>query len=121
MKFGISAQGDNLETEMDWRFGRCANFIFVDSESLEFQTVPNPAASAPGGAGVKAGQLMVERKAEVILTGNIGPNAFEILKAAEIKVITGVKGKVKEVIEKYKNGELKPGSGPSVNEKYGMS
>jgi predicted Fe-Mo cluster-binding NifX family protein len=58
---------------------------------------------------------------EAILTGNIGPNAFQVLQAAGIKVITGVSGKVREAAEKYKRGEFKPVEGSNVNSKFGIS
>jgi len=56
----------------------------------------------------------------VILTGNIGPNAFQILQSAGIKTITGASGKVREAIEKYKKGGFKPVEGSNVNSKFGI-
>lgn len=47
------------------------------------------------------------------MTGNIGPNAFETLKMAGIDVVTGVSGKVRDVIEKYKRGEYKAADRPT--------
>jgi len=73
-----------------------------------------------GGAGIQSGQFVAEKKVKAVLTGNIGPNAFQTLQAADIEVITGISGTVKEVIEKYKSGELKSTQGPSVNSKFGM-
>ena len=55
------------------------------------------------------------------ITGNTGPNAFQVLKEAGLSVISGVSGSVKSAIEKYKNGELKSVENPTVNEKFGMS
>lgn len=110
MKLCITAQGDNLEARIDPRFGRSEYFIFVDSETLEFEAIKNPNADAMGGAGIQSGQLVLEKQPDVLITGNnVGPNAFQILKTTNISIITGVSGTVKEAIEKYKKGELKPG------------
>lgn len=121
MKVGITARGNNLDSEVDPRFGRCEYFIIVDSDSLEFEVIENFSMEAASGAGVQSGQLVATKGVEAILTGNIGPNAFQVLQAAGIKVITGVSGKVREAIEEYKRGELKSAESSNVNSKFGVS
>lgn len=121
MKIGITAQGSSLDSEVDPRFGRCEYFIIVDSDSLEFEVIENFSVEAASGAGVQSGQLVATKGVKAILTGNIGPNAFQVLQAAGIEVITGVSGKVKEAIEKYKRGELKSVESSNVNSKFGLS
>ncbi|HHV80796.1 MAG TPA: NifB/NifX family molybdenum-iron cluster-binding protein [Candidatus Atribacteria bacterium] len=120
MKIGITAKGDNLDSEVDPRFGRCKYFIIVDPDTLEFEAIENFSIEASGGAGVQSGQLVATKEVEVILTGNIGPNAFQILQSAGIKTITGASGKVREAIEKYKKGGFKPVEGSNVNSKFGV-
>lgn len=121
MKICVTSQGNNLESPVDPRFGRCQYFIIVDPETLEFEAVENSSISVGGGAGIQSGQLMVNKGIEVVLTGNVGPNAFSTLQAAGIKIIVGVAGMVKEAVEKYKKGELKITEGPSVGRKFGLS
>ena len=58
---------------------------------------------------------------KAVLTGNVGPNALQTLQAAGIDIIVGVSGIIKDVIEKYKNGELKPSNDPSVARKFGFN
>ena len=72
-----------------------------------------------GGAEIQSGQLIVEKDVKTVLTGNVGPNAFQTLKAAGVAVIVGVSGTIKEAVEKYKNGELNATDGPSVESKFG--
>ncbi|MCK5081743.1 MAG: NifB/NifX family molybdenum-iron cluster-binding protein [Candidatus Omnitrophica bacterium] len=120
MKICITAEGDNLDVQIDQRFGRCQYFIFVDTDTLEFEAVANPNLSGMGGVGIQSGQFVAERKAEVVLTGHVGPKAAETLQAAGINVVVDVSGNVKEVVEKYKNGELKASDGPNVEEKSGL-
>ena len=120
MKICVTSQGDNLEAGVDPRFGRCQYFIMVDSDSLEFEAVKNPNIDSMGGAGIQSGQFMVNKDVKVVLTGNVGPNAFQTLKAAGIKVFTGASGTVKEAVDKYKKGELKSTDDPSVDKKFGM-
>ena len=120
MKVCVTSEGNTLDARVDQRFGRCQYFIFVDTETLEFEAIENPNISASGGAGIQSAQLVAQKEVKVILTGNVGPNAFQTLQAGGIDVITGASGTVKDVIEKYKKGEFKPTQGPSVNSKFGM-
>lgn len=120
MKICVTAQGNNLETKVDPRFGRCEFFIFVDPQTLEFEAVQNPNIAAMGGAGVQSGQLVANKNVKAVLTGNVGPNAFSALNAGGVEIITGISGSVKEAVEKYNKGELKPTGGPSVGSKFGM-
>jgi predicted Fe-Mo cluster-binding NifX family protein len=119
MKLCITSTGDNLDSDVDPRFGRCANFIMVDPENLEFKAVPNPSISAAGGAGIQSAQLVANEGAGAIITGNIGPNAFQTLSSLGLKVYTGASGKIKEVIQQYKDGKFKEMSGPSVPGHFG--
>jgi predicted Fe-Mo cluster-binding NifX family protein len=105
---------------MDPRFGRCPYFIIVDSETMQYEAVPNMASSAMGGAGIQAAQIVASKSVKVVITGNVGPNAFQALSAAGIKIITGVYGTVREVVEKYKRGDLRETSVPTVGWHFGM-
>jgi predicted Fe-Mo cluster-binding NifX family protein len=120
MKICVTSQGDNLDSELDSRFGRCRYFLFVDRDTLEFEAIQNPNIDATGGAGIQSGQLVAGKGVDVVLTGNIGPNAFQTLKTAGIDVITGLSGSIREVVEKYKKGGVEPTQGPSVSSKFGL-
>jgi len=120
MRICVSAQANSLDASVDPRFGRCPYFIIVDSETLQFEAVPNSASGAVGGAGIQAVQIIASKGAKVVITGNVGPNAFQALSAAGIKIITGAYGTVREVVEKYRRGELKETSSPTVGGHFGM-
>jgi len=120
MKIGVSSTGENLDANVDQRFGRCKYFLIVDTESMEFEVLSNENAMASGGAGIQAAQTIAKTGAEVVVTGNVGPNAFQTLSAAGMKIFTGASGTIKESIEKYKKGELKKTEAPSVGSHSGM-
>ena len=119
MKIVLSAVGSTLDAEIDPRFGRCRYFIIADPSTMEFEALENSSAMAGGGAGISAAQNITGRGIEAVLTGNCGPNAYQVLSAAGINIITGVTGKVKDAIEDYKSGKLKAGSRPSVAAHFG--
>ncbi len=120
MKICVSATGSNLEAQLDPRFGRCAYLLIVDSETMQFEAIPNMAAGATGGAGIQAAQVIADKGAKVVITGNVGPNAFGALSAADIEIVTGASGTIKEVIEKFKKGAFGKTDMPTVGEHSGM-
>ena len=120
MKIAISAMGTDLDANVDPRFGRCQYFVIVDSDTLQFEAVENPNISAMGGAGIQSGQMMADKGVQTILTGNVGPNAFQTLSAAGVQIITGVTGTVKQAIQGFKSGQYQPVSGATVPTHFGV-
>jgi len=87
---------------------------------MQFETVDNASAMAAGGAGTSAAQVIASKGAQAVITGNCGPNAYQVLSAAGIQVITGASGKVRDVVQAYKSGQLKPISQPNVASHFGV-
>jgi len=120
MKICVTSTGADLDAQVDPRFGRCQYFIFADAESLDFKATQNPYATAGGGAGIQAGQLIAENDVEAVITGNCGPNAYRTLQAAGIQVVIGASGTVRQAIESFKKGSLGAASQPNVPGHFGM-
>jgi predicted Fe-Mo cluster-binding NifX family protein len=120
MKVAISALGNDLNAQIDSRFGRCQYFLIVDTDTMEFKAISNANIAASGGAGIGTAQAIAKEGAQVVITGNVGPNAFQTLGAAGIKMITGVSGTVRDAVEKFKRGELGSVSSPTVEGHHGM-
>ena len=120
MKIAVSATAPGLDAEVDPRFGRCQYFIIVDPQTMQFEALDNSNAMASGGAGISTAQTIASKGAEVVLTGNCGPNAYQTLSAAGIQVITGVSGRIKDAIEAFKAGKFQSSAQPSVGNHYGM-
>ena len=120
MKMCVTSVGMDLNAQVDPRFGRCQYFVFVDSDTMAFEAMPNKAIAAPGGAGIQAAQTVVNKGANVLISGNIGPNAFQVLSTADVKIATGAYGTVKEAVEMYKGGKLNEAGGSTVAAHAGM-
>ena len=106
MKICVTATAASLDAQIDPRFGRCSYFVIVDSETMQFEAIPNTAAGVSGGAGIQAAQTIANKGVKMLITGNVGPKAFQALSAAGIEVATGAFGTVREAVEKFKRGEL---------------
>jgi predicted Fe-Mo cluster-binding NifX family protein len=120
MKIVVSAQGENLEALTSPVFGRCPIYLFVDTETMEFEAVPNPAMSQGGGAGIQAAQFVVNEGAKAVLTGNLGPNAFDVLQAAGVPGYLVQEGTVRGAVEAYKAGRLQAMGSANVAAHAGM-
>jgi predicted Fe-Mo cluster-binding NifX family protein len=120
MKIAISSTGKDLDSNVDPRFGRCAYFILVDPDTMEYEVFENQSAMLGGGAGIQSAQFVASKGAEVVITGNCGPNAVRTLEAAGIKIITGYSGTVRQAIEDFKTGKLKTTHTPTVEEHFGI-
>jgi predicted Fe-Mo cluster-binding NifX family protein len=119
MKIAISATAPHLDADLDPRFGRCPYLLIIDTETMEFEAVENPAVGAPGGAGIQAAQAVAETGAQAVITGNCGPNAYQALSAAGIEVAVDASGSVREVVEAYRQGKFRPAGGPTASPGYG--
>jgi len=105
MKIAVSAVGPKLEDLLDQRFGRAGYFLIVETDSMEYQVAENPGAAA-GGAGVQAAQIVVDHGVGAVITGSVGPNAMQVIRAAGIPVYTSGVLNVKEALRLYQEGVL---------------
>jgi predicted Fe-Mo cluster-binding NifX family protein len=120
MKIAVSSTGKNMDSQLDPRFGRCAYYLVVDSDDMHFEVYPNESAAMGGGAGIQASQFLASKGVQVAITGNCGPNAVDTLLAAGIELFTGEQGTIRDVVEKYVTGNLKPTNKPTVDSHFGM-
>lgn len=120
MRVAVSASSPGLENPIDPRFGRCPYFLIVDTETMEFEAVENPYVGAAGGAGIQSAQLVAAKKVAAVLTGSCGPNAFQTLHAAGVKVVVGVSGTVSDAVRDYASGALREAESPDVPSHFGM-
>lgn len=108
MKVAISATGNYMSANVDRRFGRCPWFLFVDTETAKCEAIENKGADVASGAGTSCAQLVLEREVKAIISGQVGPNAYEVLKQGGVDIfIVSQDMTVQGAIDKLKNNELK--------------
>jgi predicted Fe-Mo cluster-binding NifX family protein len=120
MKIAVSSAGPSLADPLDPRLGRCEYLIIVDPDTMEFEALENENKTLGGGAGIQTARTIAERGANVVLTGNCGPNAYDTLTAAGVQVVTGMTGSVKDALDAWKRGEGSASDGPNVQSHAGM-
>ncbi len=122
MRICVATNKGGLDDQVSTVFGRCQKFTIVDVEDKEIKNVEiedNKSADAMGGAGIQAAQFIIDKKADAVIAGNYGPNAFPILQQAGVDAIIA-QGNVKEIVIKYVNGELSKIDQPTAQLHRGM-
>jgi predicted Fe-Mo cluster-binding NifX family protein len=108
MKVAVTAQGKELSSEIDLRFGRAKWLIIVDTERDDFQAHDNVVnLNAVQGAGIQTGQNIANLGVDAVITGNVGPNAFKTLNKASVKIFLAQEQTVQGAIDSFKAGNLK--------------
>jgi len=107
MKIAISARGESLTAKAHDQFGRCDYFVIVDMDTGEAHALKNKSADAATGAGTACAQELFSAGVTAVVSGKVGPNAYEVLKAAGVAIHLAPSGlSVQEVLEKFKAGSL---------------
>jgi predicted Fe-Mo cluster-binding NifX family protein/ferredoxin len=121
MTIAVTSTGPTLDDNVEARFGRCAYFLIIDTDTMQYEAIENPNIALGGGAGIQSAQLMSQKGVTTVLTGNCGPNAFNVFGQAGIQVIVGISGVVRNAVEQFKTGAFSSASGPSVASHFGMN
>lgn len=106
MKIVVSAEGTKKESKLDKRFGRAQHFILFDSDKNTYELIDNTAKQGAHGAGPKAAQLVIENKADVLITGNLGPKAYAVIDETNIESYRGKEVSIQKNIEYYLANKL---------------
>lgn len=121
MKVAIAASGNTLDAPTDPRFGRCNQFMIVDTDTMQYTVLDNTAAMQGSGAGIAAVQLVANAGADAVIAANFGPNAFQALSAGGLKIYSFAGGTVAQAVEALKAGTLTEISDANVPSHFGMN
>ncbi len=116
----ITSTGSKLDSLIDPRFGRAQYFLLLTEKGKLKEALPNSGVSAMRGAGIAAAQTIASKGVEVLITGNIGPNAFGVLAGTGIKIFLAAPGMTaEEAFRMWKKDKLTPAQAPSVPGYFG--
>ena len=86
-KIAITSEGPSLDDLVDPRFGRAAGFLVVDLDTMDTQYIDNGQSQVMAqGAGIQAAELMARAGVGWLLTGFVGPKAFQRFRRPESKL-----------------------------------
>jgi predicted Fe-Mo cluster-binding NifX family protein len=106
MKIAVTLSSIDPAGQVEERFGRCAAFWVYDDATQTGEVLENTAALRSNGAGVDAAKRIIESGASAVITGRLGPNATEALKAANVAVYTGTGMSALDAVKALAEGKL---------------
>jgi predicted Fe-Mo cluster-binding NifX family protein len=119
MKVAITASEPEFGTKLEPRFGRCAYFMILNTDTHNWKLLPNPAADAMGGAGPQAAQFLADQGVEAVISGEFGPNAYTALEAAGIRMYSSKVKQITKLLEEFQINQLEQISGPTGPQRHG--
>jgi predicted Fe-Mo cluster-binding NifX family protein len=115
MILAITSTGKELTSGLDQRFGRTKYIIIYNTDDFSFECFDNTVnLNAQQGAGIQTAQNIVDKGANIIISGNLGPKAFRVLDTAKVKAFASKDSTVEEAIQSYNDNKLTELSKPNV-------
>jgi predicted Fe-Mo cluster-binding NifX family protein len=104
-----------MDDRVDPRFGRAAGFLILDEEAQESRYIQNGEAQTMAqGAGIQAAEIISHAGASILLTGFVGPKAFQALTAAGITIVQNLENMtVREALDRYREGNVDIAESPN--------
>jgi predicted DNA-binding protein (UPF0251 family)/predicted Fe-Mo cluster-binding NifX family protein len=115
-KIAVSSYGPTLDDKVDPRFGRAGGFVVVDVNTMETQYIDNGGSQVMShGAGIQAAEIVAKAEAEVLLSGYVGPKAFQALSAAGIAIGQNCDNlTVREAVDRFLDGKIPVADAPNM-------
>jgi len=92
--------------QVDDHFGHCESYTIFDIENKK--VIKEELMKSPEGCGCKSNvaPLLAQKGVKIMLAGNMGKGALQVLNSSGIEVIRGCNGNVKDVINDYLKGSV---------------
>ncbi len=105
------------QNKIDSHFGHCEYYTVYTVDKDKKQILSEEIINSPAGCGCKSNiaQVLSEEGVKVMLAGNMGDGAVNVLHSAGIEVLRGCSGDVKSVAMSWLEGNLND-SGESCHE-----
>lgn len=84
MRIAIPIERAGQANKVCASFGRAPYFLLLDVEKNIRERIVNDAANSPGGAGIRAAQIIVNHHVDALMTPRCGENAAQVLKEANV-------------------------------------
>ena len=104
MKIAVPTKANDM---VDEHFGHCSFYTIYDIENKKI--VSKSTLQSPQGCGCKSNIASIFQKmgVKLMLAGNMGEGAVNVLKYCDIEVIRGCSGNTDDVVNAYLKGEIK--------------
>jgi len=98
----------SVKNQIDDHFGHCDYFTVLTVDTTAKQITDSQEVPSPAGCGCKSNiaSILAEMGVKLMLAGNMGEGAVNVLNNSGIDVIRGCSGDVKKVAQSWLDGTL---------------
>jgi predicted Fe-Mo cluster-binding NifX family protein len=96
------------ENQIDSHFGHCEYFTVFTTDDSGKSIITQERVDSPAGCGCKSNiaSILSDMGVTMMLAGNMGDGAVNVLRSVGIEVLRGCAGDVKEVVLAWLDGSL---------------
>ena len=103
MKIAVASAQATLDGCVEAQFHRSEYILIIEPETMEYKAMKNPLLVLSGPAtGKLFAQELLEENVEIVLASNCSSNIFKFVGSAGIRIILGMSGPVRRVVEQFK-------------------
>ena len=104
MKIALPSQNNNIDNH----FGHCEYFTVFTTDLDKKEIISSEMVDSPAGCGCKSNiaKVLADKGVKLMIAGNMGEGAVNVLNSCGIEVIRGCSGDVKTVALEWLQGSL---------------
>ena len=101
MRVCVTAEGEDLDALVAEEFGHAPFLLIVDPDTMKVEVFDNVLVDTDIGYGIQTAENIIHLKAEVVITGFVGPHGVKKLESKGIKLVTDEEGTVKQALDAF--------------------
>jgi len=103
MKIAVASALPTLDACVATQFHRSKYILIIDLDTMEYKAITNPLLVLSGPAtGKLFAQQLSEENVGIVMASNCSSNILRFLGSAGVRIIVGVGGSIRRVVEQFK-------------------
>ncbi|OPY32519.1 MAG: Dinitrogenase iron-molybdenum cofactor [Methanomassiliicoccales archaeon PtaU1.Bin124] len=107
MRICVTAEGVDLDALVAEEFGHAPYFVMVEPDTMKFEAFDNVLVDTDIGYGIQTAENIIKLKADVVITGFVGPHGVKKLESRGIKLVVDEEGTVRQAVEAFKRRQAR--------------
>ncbi len=106
MKIAITTLGKTQLDPVDQRFGRAEYILILDENGTQLDCIEQGSLAPASGAGIAMAQKLVDAGIDALITGHLGPNAWQVLSESDIRLYQAASGNAADNLKAFNESSL---------------
>jgi predicted Fe-Mo cluster-binding NifX family protein len=122
MKIAVGTTGDSLDAWVTSEFGWCPRFVIVDTDSMGYFIVSQPAVESYEEASLAAIRTLAQHDVSAVIVATAQPQCRRVMNELGVDVIEGVEGlTVRQAVERFLSAALHTPEGRKAKAKIAVA